>query len=355
MLKSNCVYNNVDVVYSIGDIHGDYQTFKKILLDIGLDPLISNGKNIFQVYTKNIYGRDFELCRINKNNITNDNFCIVQCGDILYSVYKKVKTDDNEELKLLLFIYSLINSFNIISTPKKLFRCRYIQLLGNHDILILASNCYNCLEDNFKRLNYFHNIHQLKQALWKIKGVLFDNGLIFCKINNVLYTHCFFTPESNQYLYDEALKLDYYKNQINILSSIKDNNILNLMKSPTDIIIESFNIIIKFMISEYHELRLNVDKVHELFLNNIRYFNKELMNNQIDEWIIRKDLNVYFGCDKIIMGHMYSPYYKEYFNGLIKVIDIGISQKMVLKYNLKRNFEIFYCCLCKNNFCLIQK
>ena len=36
MLKSNCVYNNVDVVYSIGDIHGDYQTFKKILLDIGL-------------------------------------------------------------------------------------------------------------------------------------------------------------------------------------------------------------------------------------------------------------------------------------------------------------------------------
>ena len=82
------------------------------------------------------------------------------------------------------------------------------------------------------------------------------------------------------------------------------------MKSPTDINIESFNIVIKFMISEYHELRLNVDKVHELFLNNIRYFNKELMNNQIDEWIIRKDLNVYFGCFIVLLASAFFLMYE---------------------------------------------
>lgn len=353
MSNCKCIFDNVDIVYSIGDIHGDFQTFKKILFDIGSDPLIAYDQ-IFSVYTKNIYGCAFELCRINKNNIKNDNFCIIQCGDLLYSAFKKVKTSDNEELRLLIFVLSLINSFNIISTVEKSYKSRYIQLLGNHDILILSSNSYSCLEDSLKKLNYFKTFYHHKKALWKLKNALYENGLIFCKINDILYTHCFFDSKSNEFLFQES---QYFKSQNKKNFNYSDNRFkrLNSQKDSKNENITIYNIIIKCMISDYNELNLDVDSVKDIFIKDLRYFNKNLIDDKLDEYTIKQELNTYFGCNKVIMGHMYSPYYKEYLNGTIKIIDIGISQKIIQKYNLKRNFEIFYCCLCKNNICLVQK
>ena len=55
-------FSNVKYVFSIGDIHGDYQTFKNTILEIGKNKFISNGQcNIFNIYTKNIFGVEFEL------------------------------------------------------------------------------------------------------------------------------------------------------------------------------------------------------------------------------------------------------------------------------------------------------
>ncbi len=106
-IKNNrSVFNNVKYVYSIGDIHGDFQTFKDTILEIGQSKYISNGNNIFTIYNKNIFGITFELCKINKENIKNDNFMIVQLGDLFYSAYK-YDLENNEEIRLIFFIFSL--------------------------------------------------------------------------------------------------------------------------------------------------------------------------------------------------------------------------------------------------------
>ena len=145
-------FSNVKYVFSIGDIHGDYQTFKNTILEIGKNKFISNGQNnIFNIYTKNIFGVEFELCTINEYNITNDNFIILQLGDLFYSAYKYDLTN-NEEIKLIFFIFSLFDEFNRINKINK--NCKYIQLLGNHDILLLASSKENIV---FRHIDYIFN------------------------------------------------------------------------------------------------------------------------------------------------------------------------------------------------------
>ena len=62
-IKNNKSYfNNVKYVFSIGDIHGAYQTFKNTILEIGKSKFIAKEQeSTFSVYTKNIFGVDFEL------------------------------------------------------------------------------------------------------------------------------------------------------------------------------------------------------------------------------------------------------------------------------------------------------
>ena len=198
-------FYNYELVFTIGDIHGDFDKFVDILTNIGKDKRIcrDNVKNIFYFYDKTIYGEKFKLCKILKNNIKNDNFVIVQLGDIMLNTYKKVYYEENKELEIILLISSLINSFKIIRK-----RCKYIQLLGNHDCVMIYYNKRSSLSERFKKLKLFkNNGAEAYRACNKIKYVLFNNSYITCKINNNIYSHYFFSLDSLNYILNK-----YYLN-----------------------------------------------------------------------------------------------------------------------------------------------
>lgn len=363
-------FNNVKYVFSIGDIHGDYQTFKNTILEIGKSKFIAKDQeNIFSVYTKNIFGVDFELCLINENNIINDNFIILQLGDLFYSAYKYDLTN-NEEIRLIFFIFSLFDEFNRI---KK--KCKYIQLLGNHDILLLASskeniifrhvdhifNNNNLIEnreieniDDFIIFDYYNEkpLEYIKanQISVFIKKSLNDIGLIFCKINNVLYTHCFFNSISLNYLYSLVLM---NKNYNNLIKQCMYYNRYNLL-------LYFYNMIFKNLIENYYyPMNLNVNNVHLEITKNFKYIANDLMHNKGNKFSIINDLNFYFNCKKIIIGHVInvSNLNNEtcYFNGLIKSLDIGISKKSINKFKINRDFDLFFCCQVFNFIYYTQK
>lgn len=355
-------FSNVKYVFSIGDIHGDYQTFKNTILEIGKNKFISNGQNnIFNIYTKNIFGVEFELCTINEYNITNDNFIILQLGDLFYSAYKYDLTN-NEEIKLIFFIFSLFDEFNRINKINK--NCKYIQLLGNHDILLLASSKENIV---FRHIDYIFNhndmienreidniddfilydYHNKKPFEYNkayqisnfIKNSLNNIGLIFCKINNVLYTHCFFNSISLNYLYSLVLMNKKY---ITWIKQCMYYNRYNLL-------LYFYNVIFKNLIKNYYyPMELNVNDVHIEILKNFKYIANDLMHNKGNKFSIMNDLNFYFNCKKIIIGHVINTNNLNnetcYFNGLIKSLDIGISKKSIDKFKIIRDFDLFFCC-----------
>lgn len=348
-LNINCVYDRVKYIFTIGDIHGDYEIFKKTLLNIGRNPKIfkntGNYSNIFNIYKKRLFDLEFELCSINKEAIKEDNFFIVQLGDIIYSAFDNVQGNENEEIKLLIFIFSLYNSFTFLNKEYNL-RCRYIQLLGNHDILILSSsqesNLFNDLiyltkqerQNNYCNykdyLNCKFNVHEIKKTLLQI-------GLIFCKINNILYTHCFFNNDTLRYIYKESSNSEYFKSKINI--DILNND----SRRFQNILIETYNYIFKSWIINFYSLNLSVDEIYKkIFKNKLKYIASELVHNNVKEKDIINQLKLFFGCDKIIIGHVFNKDFTSYCDGLIKNLDIGISRKMINKHHINRKFKIFY-------------
>lgn len=361
MKNNKSVFSNVKYVFSIGDIHGDFQTFKDTIMEIGCNKYISVNGNIFSTYKKNIFGIEFELCKINKENILNDNFIIVQLGDLFYSAYKYNPTN-NEEIRLIFFIFSLIDSFNELLKYRK--RCKYIQILGNHDILILTSSRENVLfqhlddmfnnnemlkdlevEDieEFINFDYYNknrsNYEKVQQISNFIKTYLLNIGIIFCKVNNVLYTHCFFNSISLNYLFGLVLNNKFYNMLIKRCSYFNRDTLLYYF----------YNLIFKdLIINFYYPQNLTIEDIHKEITKNFKYIANDLVKNTGNKFLILNDLHYYFNCDKIIMGHIINVENLDnetnYFNGLIKCLDIGISKKSICKFNITRDFKLFYCC-----------
>lgn len=361
MKNNKSVFNSVKYVFSIGDIHGDFQTFKDTLLEIGQNKYISTNGNIFKIYKKNIFGVEFELCKINKENILNDNFMIIQLGDLFFSAYK-FDLSNNEEIRLIFFIFSLIDSFNELSASKK--RCKYLQLLGNHDILMLTSSKENILfrhldcmfnnnelskdseiedVDDLINFSYFNknrlNYEKVQQISNFIKTYLLNIGLIFCKINNVLYTHCFFNSISLNYLYGLVINNKLYNMLIKRYSYF-NRDILNYY---------FYNTIFKdLLINFYYPKNLTVEDIHKEITKDFKYIANDLSNNTGNKFLIINDLHYYFNCEKIIIGHIINVENlndeTNYFDGLIKSLDIGISKKSICKFHIDRDFKLFYCC-----------
>ncbi len=90
-------------------------------------------------------------------------------------------------------------------------------------------------------------------------------------------------------------------------------------------------------------MELNVNDVHAEILKNFKYIANDLMHNKGNKFSIMNDLNFYFNCKKIIIGHVINTNNLNnetcYFNGLIKSLDIGISKKSIDKFKvyLKNN------------------
>ena len=121
-----------------------------------------------------------------------------------------------------------------------------------------------------------------------------------------------------------------------------------------------YNMIFKNLIENYYyPMNLNVNNVHLEITKNFKYIANDLMHNKGNKFSIINDLNFYFNCKKIIIGHVInvSNLNNEtcYFNGLIKSLDIGISKKSINKFKINRDFDLFFCCQVFNFIYYTQK
>jgi hypothetical protein len=336
------VFNNYQYVYSISDIHGDFDKFIEILIDIGKDKKIckDDKDNIFIFYNKTIYGETFKLCKIIKNNVKNFNFAIVQLGDIIMSFYKTKYNPYNKELDLILLILSLINSFKIINQ-----KCKYIQILGNHDILTIVYNKKTALYHRLCNLKlHFNNQRRAYNAYIKLRKLLFTNGYVLCKINDTIYSHYLYSKESLDYLISKYNKFN------------NDQKILNILQNYNNII-DNINYYIKTII--FHNFNIpdkeNYTKLRKYFINDQIFYISDLEynNNSLFEYY-KKSMN----CKNIIIGHRLNLcgdiIISE--NNNIILSDVGLSfyKRQYLNNN---NFNFIYILnnICDNKIEIIKK
>lgn len=156
-----------DTVYAIGDIHGDYNALKQILLHIKCI-IIDNG--------------------LIKWNPLAANTCIIQIGDILdgyrsgIEVSEKYKSRDIEIINLLLSLNDEAQQYN----------SKIILLYGNHEINGLFNNI-----DDIKLNNYKYSIknNSIENALEFNKQIKLLKNRILCEyysvviVNNYIFCH----------------------------------------------------------------------------------------------------------------------------------------------------------------------
>ena len=137
---------NYDNVYAIGDIHGDYNALKQILL--------------------------FIKCIINDNGIIKwnplaINICIVQVGDILDGYRPGIEISENYKSRDI----DIINLLLSLNDEAKQYNSRIILLYGNHEI----NGLFNIIDD-IKLSNYQYSI----------KNYTIENAVEFNKRMNLL-------------------------------------------------------------------------------------------------------------------------------------------------------------------------
>ena len=153
LATNNEVYS---LVYSIGDIHGDYQAFHTIitrLINSENKPVI-----LYDEHTKKYYW-----------NSEVSNICIIQTGDIIDGVRQKNLSPDyyekyqNDDLKIIDIMLTLKEEADSKPNNNKV-----ILLYGNHEI----ENIFNII--NIKDLNYNNYLISDKSKLSEIDFCTFD-------------------------------------------------------------------------------------------------------------------------------------------------------------------------------------
>ena len=164
---NNDVY---DLVYSIGDIHGDYQAFHNIITHL----INSENKLIilFDEITKKYFW-----------NKEVSNICIIQTGDIIDGIrnenitseyYEKYKNDD---LMIIDIMLTLKEEAENNKNNNKI-----ILLYGNHEI----ENIFNII--SIKDLNYNNYLKSDKSKLSEIDYCIFNINPEHWKTRNILPT-----------------------------------------------------------------------------------------------------------------------------------------------------------------------
>ena len=153
LTTNNEVY---DLVYSIGDIHGDYQAFHNIITHL----INSENKPVilFNELTKKYYW-----------NPEVSNVCIIQTGDIIDGIRNEKSSSDyyenykNDDLMIIDIMLTLKEEAENIKTNNKI-----ILLYGNHEI----ENIFNII--NIRELNYNNYLKSDKSKLSEIDFCTFD-------------------------------------------------------------------------------------------------------------------------------------------------------------------------------------
>ena len=260
---SNSIFNNYDkteydIIYAIGDIHGDYETLLQLLEFI---------KCI-------IYKKEGNKNKIHWNPKCK-NTCLIQTGDILDGYRKGVLIKREFESKDLKIIKLLLR----LSEECIQYNSRIILIYGNHEI-----SAFYRLIDNIKLKNYnytilnptIENIKLYNNKLKKLQEQIMCNYHTICIVNDYIFCHSGFV-------------LKIILNLLNIFK-IKKENFLNLQTSDKLFLIN----ICALGLLEYI-LSGKVDKIFTKQLQNILI---KVFNNREYQDIIN-DVNELSAANKI--------------------------------------------------------
>ena len=190
--------NQYENVYTIGDIHSDYNVLLEILL-----------KQKFIIKTENYYDWNPNL----------KNTCIIQIGDFLHGYGKRASPETYkffkpQELEIVRLFRHLIQTE---ANGNKL-----IVLLGNHEFMNITKKY------NTGKVLYANELYELlsKQAEeQEINSFILENCEVCCYINNFMFTHAGITKQIIKKIFGF---LKYPKVCYNNLSSFDKIRIMNI-------------------------------------------------------------------------------------------------------------------------------
>ena len=266
-------YNNV---YTIGDIHSDYNVLLEILL-----------KQQFIVKTEEYYDWNPEL----------SNTCIIQIGDFLHGYGKRASSDTftffkPQELEIVRLFRHLIETE---SNGNKL-----IVLLGNHEFMNITKKY------NTGKVLYANELYSLLFKLEEEKEIntfIIENCEVCCCINNFMFTHAGITRQIIKKIFGF---LKYPKVCYNNLNSFDKIRIMNVS------CIAYMYIIFK----ELQDIPLNTDWIVnsclKVFYSKVKLYNdktrnKNLINFMNDTTINDADL-LYLKNNNILLTEIFKIY-----------------------------------------------
>lgn len=339
-IDKKCILTNndyYDLIYSISDIHGDYQAFHNIITHLK----DKQGNNIILYDETNKYYWNPEV----------SNVCIIQTGDIIdgYRSFLKnppseyIENYRNDDLKIIDIMITLKESADSNLDKNN----KIILLYGNHEI----ENIFSII--NIQELNYNNYLLSDKSKLSEIDFCTFDINPEEYKLKNSLTNE----DEFNRYKICESIFGRYSINYKNVdRFDISDENIHNyeynkqiiierltyfnklkdkiLCNYQTYAIVNSYlfchsGFIYKFiknLINIYNQFKTKKESnisLEEFINNSIKNNNQNFINivNKIFTKIINFLWNIYNDVNKdIIINPKFKEeikYYKNLVNNII--------------------------------------
>jgi hypothetical protein len=314
-------------LYIIGDIHGDFFTFKKTL---EMTECIS----FDDIILKNIINKDntikdgceyFNLNKIHWNQ-QKKNIIIVFAGDIIdrcrtagrnHNYCIDTIMDENCDYNLLELIFELDDIAQI-------YNSRVLMVLGNHEIMNLLDDFRYVSLKGQKDKNRINNIDNLlKKNLYRLFAIIRINNYIICHGGiNPSYFNNIFKNENQELIpaYNKLIRL--------ILSEDLKNKYYYIISNPNSV----------FWNRELGmENNINKDTYNSIFVKNCLNINKKYFN----------DLNIIVA--HCIQSINTKPTGISNINNKIYRIDVGMSRTFdnynydisKLKNYEKYNFEDF--------------
>ena len=334
VVLSNCRINNIDTIYTISDIHGDYD----VLIDI------LKFYNVIDINENDIHNIDNITLKKSLNNIA-----IVQTGDIL-DQYR-------ENGRYFCFNLNDILCLKLLIKLKKesmlLDNVHVILLYGNHDI----TNIFRCYGENhfiknkqildymneswlYSYGNKFDYLNLSEQEINIIKDRndtintyindlynLFLSGVI---VNNIMFSHSFITKYNINTILLYTYRLYCYKNNIIFSkdSEVLNGLFLNVLNSYSIDLLYFINCMKKYMLhSIIYENNIETEIYNSLWSIKI-LFNERIYNNEKLQRIIKKynnlDLMIDYEKDKISDEYiLYIQQQKKVINDIINLFNIN--------------------------------
>lgn len=334
---SKCRINNIDIIYAIPDIHGDYE----VLLDV------LSCYNIIDIVNDNKYDINNIILKKSLKNIV-----IVQTGDIMDQYredgkYNCFQLHDDLCLKLLI---------KLKKESLELDNVHIVLLYGNHDI----TNIFRCYGQNHfindkelleymnnswlysygEEFNYLKLSDKEQSIIHKRNKFINDNiddihnmflsGVI---VNDIMFSHSFITKQMIDKLLYYSYQLYCYKNNIIFSnnSEIFNGNFWKMLKTYNVDILYFINCLTHYILkSIIYENNIDEKLYNSLWIIK-QLFNERKYNNEKLQTIIKQynDLSL-FQNDKKYNTNQFKNYITDQIEEIIHIINTFDINNIVL-------------------------